>query len=63
MKKRIRGQWLIKEDSRQQASDEKSDSSISNIDENDLEILIGGGYLNFFDAFEVMQEFYHEADK
>ena len=40
-----------------------SQSTISSVDENDLEILMSGGHKIFFDAFFMMKEFFEVKEK
>ena len=46
-----------------QSEDAKSDSTISSVDQNDLEILMSGDHHIYFDAFEMMKYFFEITDK
>ena len=41
----------------------ETDSTISSADGNDLEILMSGDHQIYFEAFEMMKEFYADNDK
>lgn len=41
----------------------ETDSTISSADDNDLEILMSGDHKYYFDAFEMMKEFFAVNEK